>query len=111
MTDANKDFPHRPAAFINAIREEGTKDEACESLQKIWNERCSIAAERDEIREERDDLARRVSAYEEMAADLAAAGGVNVMRRQMEMRRLKIRAEAAEAELASARAEYGTDQC
>jgi len=52
MTDANKDFPHRPAAFINAIREEGTKDEACAGLQKIWNERCSIAAERDALRAE-----------------------------------------------------------
>jgi len=50
MTDANKDFPHHPAAFINAIREDGTKDEACEWLQKIWNERCSIAAERDALK-------------------------------------------------------------
>ena len=32
------DAPHTPAAFINAIREEGTKAEACDWLQKTWNE-------------------------------------------------------------------------
>ena len=30
--------PHRPAAFINAIADEGTKAEALEWLQKTWNE-------------------------------------------------------------------------
>lgn len=32
------DYPYAPAAFINAIAEEGTKDEAVEWLQKTWNE-------------------------------------------------------------------------
>ncbi len=34
------DAPHSPAAFINAIAEEGTKAEAVEWLQKTWNELC-----------------------------------------------------------------------
>ena len=37
--------PHAQAAFINALREEGTRDEACNRLQKVWNERCALAAE------------------------------------------------------------------
>ena len=36
------DYPHVPAAFINAIREEGTKEEACDYLQKQWNECCAL---------------------------------------------------------------------
>lgn len=36
------DYPHVPAAFINAIREEGTKAEACDWLQKTWNELCAL---------------------------------------------------------------------
>jgi hypothetical protein len=36
------DFPHVPAAFINAIAEEGTKAEAIEWLQKQWNESCAL---------------------------------------------------------------------
>lgn len=47
MTEA----PHVQAAFINAIREEGTKQEACDRLQKVWNENCAlkkqIAAQRE----------------------------------------------------------------
>jgi hypothetical protein len=35
MTD---EAPHVPAAFINAISEEGTKAEAVAFLQKQWNE-------------------------------------------------------------------------
>ena len=34
--------PHVPAAFINAIAEEGTKAEAIEYLQKTWNELCAL---------------------------------------------------------------------
>lgn len=37
--------PHVPAAFINAIAEEGTKAEAIEWLQKQWNENCALRAE------------------------------------------------------------------
>ena len=32
--------PHVPAAFVNAIAEEGTKAEAVGWLQKQWNENC-----------------------------------------------------------------------
>lgn len=39
------DYPHVPAAFINAIAEEGTKAEAVEWLQKTWNELCAVRAE------------------------------------------------------------------
>ena len=35
-------YPHVQAAFINAIAEEGTKEEAIEWLQKTWNELCYI---------------------------------------------------------------------
>lgn len=35
---------HHPAAFINAIAEEGTKEEAVQYLQKIWNENCELRA-------------------------------------------------------------------
>lgn len=34
--------PHVPAAFINAIAEEGTKEEAIAWLQKVWNENCQL---------------------------------------------------------------------
>lgn len=40
-----KGMPHYPAAFINAIAEEGTKLEAVEWLQKIWNELCEAKRE------------------------------------------------------------------
>jgi len=33
---------HHPAAFINAIAEEGTKAEAVEWLQRQWNENCEL---------------------------------------------------------------------
>lgn len=39
------EYPHVPAAFINAIAEEGTKAEAIEYLQKQWNENCALRAE------------------------------------------------------------------
>lgn len=38
--------PHVRAAFINALREEGTKEEAITWLQKTWNERCALEAEK-----------------------------------------------------------------
>lgn len=41
--------PHVPAAFINALAEEGTKDEAIFWLQKKWNERCYLKARVDEL--------------------------------------------------------------
>jgi hypothetical protein len=50
MTDA----PHTPAAFINAIAEEGTKQEAIQWLQKIWNE---LAETKRLLVEAREDVA------------------------------------------------------
>ena len=44
--DHGRDAPkpaHTQAAFINAIAEEGTKAEAVERLQMVWNERCEMA--------------------------------------------------------------------
>lgn len=35
-------YPHVPAAFINAIAEEGTKAEAIQFLQEQWNETCYL---------------------------------------------------------------------
>lgn len=35
-------YPRVPAAFINAIAEEGTKVEAINWLQKEWNENCFL---------------------------------------------------------------------
>ena len=35
---------HHPAAFINTIAEEGTKDEAIEWLQTTWNDLCEVRA-------------------------------------------------------------------
>lgn len=41
LTIAEKqEAPHHPAAFINTIWEEGTKEEACRYLQKTWDELC-----------------------------------------------------------------------
>lgn len=37
------DAPYRRAAFINAIAEEGMKQEAVQWLQTTWNERCELA--------------------------------------------------------------------
>jgi hypothetical protein len=39
------DYPHVPAAFINAIADEGTKREAIEWLQKTWDELCFVRKE------------------------------------------------------------------
>jgi hypothetical protein len=44
MTE-NAQAPHAQAAFINAIREEGTKADACDWLQLQWNESCALRAE------------------------------------------------------------------
>lgn len=44
--------PHVPAAFINAIAEEGTKAEAVEWLQKTWNELCQARAVSERMRED-----------------------------------------------------------
>jgi hypothetical protein len=45
VTYTNTKHPHVPAAFINAIREEGTKKEACDFLQAQWNETFALTAQ------------------------------------------------------------------
>jgi len=45
MTYTSTKHPHVPAAFINAIREEGTKKEACDFLQAQWNETFALSAQ------------------------------------------------------------------
>lgn len=43
--------PRVPAAFINAIADEGTKEEAIKYLQEVWDERCLLKDELAELRE------------------------------------------------------------
>lgn len=62
----------------------GEKHETAETLRALLSER--------------DDLAREVEAYEEMKQASKASGGPSVLRQAMDLRRYKIRAEAAEAE-------------
>lgn len=40
-----------PAAFINNIAEEGTKQEAITYLQRTWDEKCGLQAEFNELQE------------------------------------------------------------
>jgi hypothetical protein len=54
------EYPHVPAAFINAIAEEGTKAEAVEWLQKQWNETCYL---RQAIAAETERCARIAESY------------------------------------------------
>ena len=61
-----REAPHVPAAFINAIAEEGTKAEAIEWLQKTWNERCELWSELEALRH---DMARGMANHN---ADLSA---------------------------------------
>ena len=42
VTLPEEPYPHCPAAFINAIADEGTKVEAVQWLQKTWNECCAL---------------------------------------------------------------------
>lgn len=54
MTDARSTpvYAHVPAAFINALAEEGTKDEAIFWLQKQWNECCALRSDLEREKEE-----------------------------------------------------------
>jgi len=45
VSQTSPKYPRVPAAFINAISEEGTKAEAVAFLQEQWNENCSLRAE------------------------------------------------------------------
>ena len=54
---------------------------------------------------ERDHLAHTIAAYEELAAKSQQAGGPHVLRRHMELRRLKIQLRDAEVERDALRAD------
>jgi len=87
MTDI--EYPHCQAAFINAIKDEGTKEEAVRWLQQTWNELCWVRktrtqAIREAVDEERAGCAavadRRLSIHEavngseyDAAKDIATA--------------------------------------
>ena len=43
------EYSYVRAAFINAIAEEGTKEEAVSYLQKQWNENCALRAETERL--------------------------------------------------------------
>ena len=78
------EYPHVPAAFINSIREEGTKDEALDWLQKQWNETCYLRAALVEARRElksecerRDEIiATTTKLWKDAEAALAEARGL-----------------------------------
>lgn len=46
------EYPRVPAAFINAIAEDGDKAEALEWLQKTWDELCYVRKQRDSLIEQ-----------------------------------------------------------
>jgi hypothetical protein len=64
-------YPHVQASFINVIREEGTKSEACDWLQKQWDETCAVRkelADALDLLAKRDaELARKTAALTEIA--------------------------------------------
>ena len=41
--------PHVPAAFINALTEEGSRETILQFLQETWNDYCQVANERDAL--------------------------------------------------------------
>lgn len=59
------DAPHHNAAFINAIAEEGTKDEAVRYLQETWDSLCERRAELCEARARIRELEAEVAAARE----------------------------------------------
>jgi hypothetical protein len=69
MTYTSTKHPQVPAAFINTIREEGTKKEACDFLQAQWNE---TFAQLNEITRLRKEL-RRLETYFNIDAEEYAA--------------------------------------
>lgn len=54
--ESRRDFPHHQAAFINSLRVDGTRAEACNLLQEVWNERCYLSARLKEVEAERDEM-------------------------------------------------------
>lgn len=68
------EHPHVPAAFINAIREEGTKAEAIDWLQKTWNERCALSARVAQLEEALGAIEQYVAAERDRYYGLIDAG-------------------------------------
>lgn len=57
--------PHRPAAFINAIEEEGTKQEAIEWLHTTWDELQDALALIKELQADNKALTAKIKKLEE----------------------------------------------
>ena len=79
------EYPHCPAAFINALAEEGSKAEAIEWLQKTWNE-LRYKSER------LDALMQQVASLEAKAADwhrVADSRSAEINRLEAENERLR----------------------
>lgn len=53
------DAPIMRAAFINAIADEGTKEEAVEWLQKTWDEKCQLERQNAELRKQLEQAEAR----------------------------------------------------
>lgn len=68
----NDKHPHVQAAFINSIREEGTKAEACDFLQEQWNETCAMIKERDAALAATERAVRAALEAAAIVADLEA---------------------------------------
>ena len=57
----NENVPHHNAAFINAIWEEGTKEESCRYLQQTWNELCELKQQLKPVSVSLKDVVEKVS--------------------------------------------------
>lgn len=57
-----RDYPHVPAAHVNALAEEGTRAELIDWLQKQWNEICWLRGDLARLRGEVDERQRILNA-------------------------------------------------
>jgi len=90
------EYPHVRAAFINAIAEEGTKEEAVKFLQAQWNETCALHAENKRLN---NALTEAVNQIGDLATQLGQAEGRLVASELVGVvEGWKARAEKAEAE-------------
>ena len=48
-------YPHVPAAFINSLSEEGTREEILRYLQEQWNETCALREQLEKARRAASD--------------------------------------------------------
>lgn len=96
--------PHVPAAFINAIAEEGTKDEAIQFLQKQWNECCAMRDTIASLTEEVERLQREKHEERELAEKMFSEAGEVAFVGIRDFAAVKARAESAEATIEGLRA-------